>query len=175
MTSSPAAHPPNRRRDFPAVLRVVLMLVIVICAGLYFYYLLAQDLSNPMPVQGVLTESTCRPSAISKKGTQTEIPVLLNVYEFPSRSKDVALQKKGRPTLDQITEYVSLATNEECFAAAKRQEIGSKRTIWAGEDELGKRFRARFTEHREYPPLALLWLPGCISALVLLIWRRAAR
>jgi hypothetical protein len=175
MANFPTTRLTNQRRDFPAVLGVALIFSIIICAGLYFYYLIAQNVVNPMPVQGVLKEAKCRPSAVSRQGAQTEIPVLLSIYEFPSRSKDVALGSKGRPHLDQITEYVSYETNAECQAAAFGQEVGSKRTIWAGENPLSDRFRARLIEEREYPSSTLLWVPGCIAALIFWGWRRAMR
>jgi hypothetical protein len=165
----------NQRRDFPVLLRVVLILSIIVCAGLYFYYLIAQNVVNPMPVQGVLKEAKCRPSAISRQGTQTEIPVLLSTYEFPSRSNDATLGSMGRSHLDRITEYVSYETNAECEAAAVGQKVGSQRTIWAGENPLSDRYRARLTERREYPSLALLWVPTCIAALVFWAWRRVMR
>lgn len=175
MANLPNTRLTNQRRDFPAVLGVALVLSIVVCAGLYLYYFFAQNVVNPMPVQGVLKDASCRTSAISRQGTQTETPVLRNVYEFPSRSKDVAQGSAKRPHLDQITEHVSFETNADCLAAASGQAVGSKRTIWAGENPLSDRFRARLTEHREYPSSTLLWVPGCIAALIFLGWRRAMR
>ena len=165
----------NQRRKLPGVLRVVLIYSIAVCFGLYFYYLIAQDITNPVAVQGVLRESECLPASISKQGVRTGIPVLRSVYAFPSRSKDALLPEQGSPVCDQLTEYVEYETTAECQAAALGRQIGSKRTIWAGENPLSDRFRARFTEDRDYPPLALLWVPVCIAALILWLWRRATR
>lgn len=175
MANFPTTQLTNQRRAFPAVLGVALILSIVVCAGLYFYYLIAQNVVNPMPVEGVLKEARCRASAISQQGTQTEIPVLQSIYEFPSRSKDVPPGSKERPHLDRITEHVSYETNAACQAAASAQAVGAKRTIWAGENPLGDRFRARLTEQREYPSSTLLWVPICIAALIFWGWRRAMR
>ena len=78
----------------------------------------------------------------------------------------------GRPHVDHITEYVSYDTNAACLAAATSQKIGSVRTVWAGENPLGDRFRARLTEHQEYPSSTLLWVPGVIAAHIFWGWRR---
>lgn len=150
----------------------MLLFPVVVCAALYAYYFVAQAVVNPMPVEGVLMSASCRSSGISRQGTQTDIPTVLVVYEFPSRStvRSPATSRHayGR---DDITEFIDYDTNANCMAAASALVPGSKRTVWAGENDMSDRFRARLTAERQYPSAALLWGPGCFAALVL--WVRS--
>lgn len=174
MTRSSAVTSPKPSRRPPPVLYGMLLFPVVVCAALYAYYLLAQDVINPLPVQGVLKGVSCQGGSISKEGAKTSIVYLRTVYEFPSRSRDRPPPTKTGPSVDEITDYVEYDRAADCEAAAFALEMGSPRTVWAGENDLSDRFRARLTAERQYPPMALLWVPGCFAALVLWGWRRLA-
>jgi hypothetical protein len=146
---------------------------VAVCAALYAYYFVSQSIINPVPVEGVLKSALCRPASISREGARTSIPSVRILYEFPSRSRGSSPATathlpRGR---DEIAEYADYDTTEECMAAARALVPGSTRTVWAGENDMSDRFRARLTAERQYPPLALLWVPACLAALVL--WARS--
>lgn len=174
MTPSSAANSPKSSRHPPPVLYAMLLFPVVVCAALYLYYFLAQDVINPLPVQGVLKAASCQGGSISREGAKTSIVYLHTVYVFPSRSRDRPPPTKTGPNLDEISDYIEYDRAADCEAAALALERGSPRTVWAGENDLSDRFRARLTAERQYPPMALLWVPGCIAMLVLWGWRRLA-
>ncbi len=149
----------------------MLLFPIVMCAALYAYYFTAQRVINPVPVEGALKSASCTGGSISRQGAKTSIVYLQTVYSFPSRSRNQTLT----PAQDEISDYVEYDRAADCEAAAAVLVVGSPRTVWAGENDMNDRFRARLTEARAYPPIALLWVPGAIAALVLLGWRRAFR
>ncbi len=175
MTQSSAAISAKPSRPPPPLLYGMLLFPVVVCAALYGYYFFAQDVINPEPVQGVLKAASCQGGSISREGAKTSIVYLRTVYEFPSRSRDRAPATRTGPSLDEITDHVEYDRAADCEAAALALKPGSPRTVWAGENDLSDRFRARLTAERQYPPLALLWVPGCIAALVLWGWKRASR
>jgi hypothetical protein len=162
----------NARRTSAAVVYVMVFFPVVVCAALYAYYFVAQAVVNPMPVEGVLKSAQCQPAGISRQGVQTSIPSVRIVYEFPSRSRAPRNSTVGHPRgLDEITEYIDYDTSDACEAAARALVPGSTRTVWAGENDMSDRFRARLTAERRYPPFTLLWVPGCLAAMVL--WGRS--
>lgn len=173
MAHSSASHDPPRKRRPPDVIRLALAFPVIACIALYSYYWFAQTVINPMPVQGVLREAVCHPASISRQGVKSGITELRTVYMFPSRSKDASYARSGPAVMDQITEYVEYDDASACEAEAIRREPGSMRTVWAGENPLSDRYRARLTEERHYPSATLLWVPGCIVAVLAWAWRRA--
>lgn len=159
-------------RTSSAVVYVMVLFPVVVCAALYAYYFVAQAVINPMPVEGVLTSARCQPAGISRQGVKTSIPSVRIVYEFPSRSRTPSNPTVMHPNgLDEITEYIDYDTSEACEAAARALVPGSTKTVWAGENDMSDRFRARLTAERQYPPVALLWVPAGFAAVVL--WGRS--
>ncbi len=162
----------NSARKSSTVVYVMALLPVVVCVALFAYYFVAQAVINPMPVEGVLKSAVCQPAGISRQGVRTGIPSVRLVYEFPSRSRAPRNPTVGHPRgLDEITEYIEYETSDACEAAARALVPGSTRTVWAGENDMSDRFRARLTAERQYPPVALLWVPAGIAAIVL--WGRS--
>ena len=159
----------------PLVLWMMLLGPVIVCAVLYGYYFLAQRIINPVPVQGVLKSASCTGGSISRQGAKTSIVYLRKVYGFPSRSKTHGVAAASGPRQDEISEYIEYDRSSDCESALLSLEVGSQRTVWAGENEMTDRFRGRLTAEQAYPPTALLWAPGCFAALALWAWRRASR
>jgi len=174
MTAPPddPASSPTRRP--PRELVAMLLFPVIVCALLYAYYFFAQDVVNPAPVVGTLASATCTGGSISQQGAKTSIVALRTTYVFPSRSRDFAQAPARTPTQDQITDYVEYEKMSDCEAAVLALPKGATRTVWAGENAMSDRFRARLTADRHYPPLALLWGPILFAALALWGWRRLA-
>lgn len=174
MTATPDAPASAQSRRPPRALVAMLLFPVIVCWLLYAYYFFAQDVVNPAPVVGTLTSATCTGGSISQQGAKTSIVELRATYVFPSRSRDIAQASARTATLDQITDYVEYERAADCEAAALALPKGTTRTVWAGENPMSDRFRARLTADRHYPPLALLWGPILLAALVLWGWRRLA-
>ena len=174
MTATPDSPAPAQARRPPRELVAMLLFPVIVCGLLYAYYFFAQDVVNPAPVVGTLTSATCTGGSISQQGAKTSIVELRTTYAFPSRSRDFARAPARTATLDQITDYVEYEKMSDCEAAALALPKGTTRTVWAGENAMSDRFRARLTADRHYPPLALLWAPILVAALVFWGWRRLA-
>jgi len=174
MTASPDDPASSRTRRPPRELVAMLLFPVIVCALLYACYFFAQDVVDPAPVVGTLRQATCTGGSISQQGAKTSIVELRAVYAFPSRSRDVASPTTKDPAFDQITEYVEYDRMSDCEAAVLALPKGSTRTVWAGENSMNDRFRARLTAERQYPPLALLWGPILFAVLALWGWRRLA-
>ena len=167
--------PQLRRKQLPRVIWIVLLVPVIVCALLYGYYFLAHQIVNPVPVVGVLKNASCQGGSISRQGAKTSIVYLRKIYEFPSRSRTLSNAATSGPRTDEISEFTEHDRAADCESAALSLEIGSQRTVWAGENPMTDRFRARLSAERTYPPVALLWVPVCIAALVRWAWRRAVR
>lgn len=156
----------------PLVLWIMVLAPVIISALLYGYYFTAQRIVNPVPVVSVLKSASCQGGSISRQGAKTSIVYLRKIYEFPSRSSTHTKAGASSPRPDEITEFIEYDRVADCETAIQSLEFGQQRTVWAGENEMTDRFRARLSAEQAYPPLALLWLPGCIAALLLWAWRR---
>ena len=159
----------------PLVLRIMLLGPAIVCALLYGYYFFAQRIINPAPVVGILKSASCTGGSISRQGAKTSIVYLHKVYRFPSRSKTLSAAAASGPRQDEISEYIEYDRTADCESAMLNLELGSQKTVWAGENKMTDRFRARLSAEQIYPSAALLWIPGCIAALALWAWRRASR
>jgi hypothetical protein len=83
---------------------------------------------------------------------------------------------KQRLVKDTITDYTEIGRFEDCEIAAKAANDQRKpTTVWAGEDDIDERFRARLTERREYPAHGLIWVPALVAGVGIRLWTRAAR
>jgi hypothetical protein len=158
----------------------MLLFPVFICWTLYFYYFFAQDLENPMPVEASFIIAKCgEPVGGNGRSTRTVAHSswhMTTEYEFESRSKSFRENGKQRAARDRKTDYVEIGTFAECeTAAAKANEARKPTTIWAGEDDIDSRFRARFTEKREYPSIWLLLIPRLIAGVGIWLWTRAMR
>jgi hypothetical protein len=166
------------------VIFTVLLLPVGICWALAAYYFFAQHLENPQPVTGSFINAKCeaphgggiRASSKAEKTVGDVEFQLITEYEFESRSKSFNVNGTLRKTMDRKTRYGEMSNEEDCTIAA--QQVNAERksvTIWAGEDDIDSRFRARFTETQEYPPLAMLWVPALIAFVGIKLWTRAMR
>lgn len=162
----------------------MLLLPVAICWTLYGYYFFAQHLDNPMPVtaQFLIAECWTYTSSGRTRGTAGAEPVeheefyLKTEYEFDSRSKSFLENGRQRVVKDRITDYTKVGRFEACEVAAKTANDQRKpTTVWAGEDDIDDRFRARMTERREYPAFGLLWVPALVAGLGIWLWTRAVR
>jgi hypothetical protein len=171
---------PARRLIF-----AVLLWPVGICWALATYYFFAQRLENPQPVAAKFVNAKCEAATgsgirASKPGLGTIGYIeyfLFTEYEFESRSKSFNVNGTQRKAIDRKTHYDETSrTWEDCNALAERANAERKpTTVWAGEDDLDSRFRARFTEAQEYPPLAMLWVPVLIAFVGIKLWSRAMR
>jgi hypothetical protein len=166
------------------VIFTVLLLPVGICWALAAYYFFAQHLENPQPVTGSFINAKCeapygsgiRASSKPEKNIGDVEFQLITEYEFESRSESFNVNGTLRKTMDRKTHYGEMSNEEDCTIAA--QQVNAERksvTIWAGEDDIDSRFRARFTEAQEYPPLAMLWVPALIAFVGIKLWMRAMR
>jgi hypothetical protein len=176
----------NRRAADPArqLIFTALLLPLVICWSIYTYYFFAQHLESPQPVTGSFINAKCeaphgggiRASSKPEKTVGDVEFQLITEYEFESRSKSFNVNGTMRKAMDRKTHYGEMSNEKDCTIAA--QQLNAERkpvTIWAGEDDIESRFRARFTEAREYPPLAMLWVPALIAFAGIKLWTRAMR
>ena len=156
----------RRRAVSPAqkVLYGMLLVPCVICWALYIYYFFAQNLQNPMPVTGLFVSANCVGIGASGGrlggGSHT---YLETVYEFVSRSAD----SPTRPLKDRITERVLYEAGWMACQDAQHAELELRAptTVWAGEDAMSARFRARLTADQQYPSVLLLLAPAAIPAM----------
>jgi hypothetical protein len=166
------------------VIFTVLLLPVGICWALAAYYFFAQHLENPQPVTGSFINAKCEAPYGSgiRASSKPERTIgyiqyqLITQYEFESRSNSFNVNGVQRKAMDRRTHYGELTRREDCLIAA--QQVNAERkpvTIWAGEDDIYSRFRARFTETQEYPPLAMLWVPALIAFVGIKLWMRAMR
>lgn len=180
--------PSAKRQSDPSkqVIFGMLLLPVAICWTLYGYYFIAQDLEDPAPVPATFVAATCDtpPSTGQLRGSrQGPAPTIGHVtfylkteYEFESRSKSFTSSGNQRAVKDRKTDYVEIGRFEDCEIAAQRANSERKATtIWAGKDDIDDRFRARFTEAREYPALALIWAPALVAGVGIRLWTRAMR
>ena len=148
----------------------MLLFPCVICWALYFYYFFAQHLQNPMPVTGQFVSVACVGVGASSgrlgDGAHT---YLETVYEFVSRSADTATS----PMKDRVTERVLYEDGmADCESDQQEaQTLRAPKTVWAGEDAMSARFRARLTADQEYPSVLLLLVPAAIPALFFAVRR----
>lgn len=174
MTATPDSPASAQSPRPPRALVAMLLFPVIVCWILYFYYLFAQSVEHPAPVTGTLKSAACTGGSISQQGAKTSIVEMRAVYAFPSRSRDYAGRTAKAPALDEIAEYVEYDRASDCEAAVLALPKGTTKTVWAGENSMNDRFRARLTAERQYPPLALLWGPILFAAAVFWGWRRFA-
>ncbi|TAG43732.1 MAG: hypothetical protein EAZ30_17865 [Betaproteobacteria bacterium] len=165
----------------------MLLLPVAICWTLYAYYFVAQDLENPQPVVAAFVSAECwaPPSTAVLKGvnnSNSAIKIgetqffLKTEYEFDSRSKSFRSSGNSVKAKDRKTDVVEIGGLADCEIAAQLANTERKSTtVWAGEEDIEDRFRARFTAEREFPPLAMLWVPALIAGAGIKLWTRAMR
>lgn len=146
------------------VLYGMLLVPCLICWALYFYYLVAQNLQNPLPVTGFFVSANCVGMGASSgrlgSGSHT---YLETVYEFVSRSADTPTS----PLKDRITERVLYDDGMKDCESDQQAALALRapKTVWAGEDAMSARFRARLTADQQYPSVLLLLVPAAIPAM----------
>lgn len=168
---------PQRRLTHPArkLLYAMLALPVVVCWALYGYYFLAQHLKNPMPVTGQFVSAACVGSgASSGRLGGGSFVYLETVYEFVSRSSQRAASGVVK---DRITERMLFDQRwSDCEAALQTaMDLRAPTTLWAGEDAMDARFRARLTAEQAYPSALLLVVPLCLPALFFGVRRWGSR
>ena len=161
----------SSRRDDSSSLRSVYAIVLfpcVVCWILYFYYAFAQSLRNPMPVTGQFVSANCvAVGASSNRLGGGSHMYLETVYEFVSRSADIATSPSKGSIKDRIVDRVLYEDGLEVCEPDQREALALRapKRVWAGEDAMSARFRARLTVDQEYPSVLMLVVPTAFAAL----------
>lgn len=151
-------------------------------AAAFWHDHITHDIPNPVAVVGKFVSATCVDRTPRRRIGAGVSPHMSLAYEFPSQSTHPRIseitclpgpceqEKAPPPRLDTEHKKVFYASLAECQSALPNAlELKSPTTVWTGDKDPNAAIRARFTPERDAPPYFLLWLPGVVAALLLLV------
>ena len=160
----------------------LMALAFVAAGGAAFWHdHMNNEIPNPVAVPAKFVSAKCVDRSSRRIGGSVS-PHMLIGYEFPSQSTSVRLsgttclldncepEKKPTRYMDSESKQVFYTSLSDCQAALPAVLASkSPTTVWTGDKDPNASVRARFTPERDKPPYFLLWFPGAVAAVVLLI------
>ncbi len=157
-------------------------LVFVAGGGVAFWQdRIDHDIPNAKAVPATFVSAQCVAQTTRRIGG-TVGPHMSILYEYLSQStrpRDSGMKcllencepetkpRQYTDTEQQRVFYASLALCQAALPAVLAAKAPT--TVWTGDKDTNASIRARFTPEREKPPYFLLWFPGAVAAVILLI------
>ena len=182
--SSAAAASLDAKQAHPKRGYAVEMMALAFVAGggaAFWHDHITHEIPNPKAVPATFVSAACADRTYRRIGGSVA-PHMSIIYEFVSLSTSARPQemtcftdscesektpKQYKDTVEKKAFFASKPACETDLPAVLAAK--SPTTVWTGDVSPNAPVRARFTPEREEPPNFLLWFPGAVAAVMLLI------